>query len=216
MDHLCIGSLGDYMKKLLVIIGIILVFVGIVVTSLSFSTVENSQPVLRYDGPVESWEIEGHYEMDKKLLVYFNPPNLDLYPDQTANIRVEIINPKGNKTVFEVLFSRMFGNPTPPEFSLVSNEGELIVDNPLGEVGGIVPYTGNYLANITTRRFWGSPNLKLYGEIVEREYPNQFFLPIGLGLIVVGCTLTIWGAKSSERKLRPKKKHVETKTKHPH
>ncbi len=187
-------------------IGLILLFAGVLTTSMSCSSVSNATPVgPLYDAPPEAWQISGHFKEGQKLLVYFKAPDLSFYPDRTANILVEIVNPEGGKSVFEVVFSLMFGDPAPPEFNLVSNDAGLIVSDPLGEVGGIVPYSGSYLANITTRVLWGPPYLQLWGENVEKEYPYLSFLPVGLGLIVCGCASSVWGAKSSKKKARPRK-----------
>ncbi len=182
-------------------IGIILAFVGVIVTSVSVTFAQYSDPVFLTDAPVGSWEIEAHYEKNDKILVYFNPPNPDMYPDPTPMIFVEVIDPFGKKAVFNVTFPES----RPPEVSLVSNEGGLIVSDPPQELGGIVVYTGTYTANITTRRFWTPQGLELHR--ARASYPYRFVWPIGIAVIVAGCSLSVWGSRSVERKLKPRKRN---------
>ena len=186
--------------------GFILAFAGIITASISVQVRENKQSFLVQEHK-DSWGTTGYFEKDDKLIFTFNPTpleeELNPFPDgQTATVNVEIVNPYGNKTVFKIVFSRVGENLAPPEFSVVSNEGSLIVSEPLEEVGGFVRYAGDYLANITSRYNWGPPRtVQLYGEIVEKEYPYLFILPVGITLISVGGSLSVWGAKRSKRKL---------------
>lgn len=197
------------MRKAFVALGIILLFAGLIVASVSARVSENKQSFLVHESK-DSWETSGHFEKDDKLIFTFSPTPLEgeSFPDGGGNatIYVEIVDPYGNKTVFKVVFSRVGGYPAPPKFSVVSNEGGLIVSEPLGEIGGIVCFKGYYLANITTRNWERPRTLQLHAEIVEKEYPYLSILPVGITLIVVGGSLSIWGAKSSKRRLRSRMK----------
>lgn len=203
------------MRKALVALGIVLVFAGVIVASVSVTATEKPPYTTTITTAQNQWEVgPGRFKKGEKLLVYFfPPPDLERYPDPSAKISVEITGPRGGKTVFLVNFSRQFGKSVPPEFYLISNEDGLTVSNPPNELGGFVRYTGDYWANITTRRLWDVPRtLELSLEIVDKEHPYLFVLPMGIALIVVGGCLSIWGAKSSKRRVRSRVKEPLTKT----
>lgn len=210
------------MRKAFVALGIILVFAGVIVTSASTIATEKSERSTVATAPRNSWEVSGRLNEGDKLSVEFNPPNLDelLVPDPTLKLLVEVTDSHGGKTVFEVEFKRGFGgNTLLNNVTVVSKEDGLTVsDPPIQEVGGTVPYTDDYLANITTRKtaryitptegeeYWAPSNLRLVKEVVHKEYPYLFGLPIGILLVVVGGSLSFWGVRSSKRKLRSRKK----------
>jgi len=208
------------MRKAFVALGIILLFAGVIVTSASAIPTEKSERSTVATAPRNEWEISGRLNEGNKLSVEFNPPDLDelLVPEPTLKLLVEVTDPHGGKTVFEMEFKTGFGgNTVLNNITLVSKEDGLTVSNPPTEVGGIVPCTGDYLANITTRKtaryitpreeeFWAPSNLRLVKEVVHKEYPYLFVLPIGVMLMVVGGSLLFWGVRSSKRKLRLRKK----------
>lgn len=194
------------MGKAFVAFGIILVFAGVIVASASTMPTETSEVSTVATAP-DKWEVSGLFDENEKLLVSFTKPELDelTIPDPYLKVRVEITGPQGGKTVFELEFRRGFGGETMLyNLTLVSNEDGLTISDPW-EVGGIVPYSGNYLANITTRRLWGPPtNLWLEAEVFHKEYPYLFVLPIGIPLAVVGGSLSFLSVRSSKRKPRSK------------
>lgn len=198
------------MRKAFVALGIILVFTGVIVASVSTMPTEKSERSTVATAPQNSWEVSGRVDEGDKLSVEFNPPDLDelLFPEPTLKLLVEVTDCHGGKTVFEMEFKRGFGGKTVLyNLTVVSKEDGLTVSDSPIEVGGIVSRTDDYLANITTRRFWGPPsNLRLVTEVVHKEYPYFFvLLPIGILLLVVGGFLSFWGARSSKRKLRSRK-----------
>jgi len=197
---------GGFMRKTFVASGIVLLFVGVIVASASTTLLaeEKSQLLTRVSAK-DSWEVgPAPYKQNEKLIVDFNPPDPehDVIPEYPIKIVFEVTSPQGSKTVFDAKFKEGFGGRlAPPDISVVSSEDGLTVsDYPL-DVGGIVSHTGNYTANITTRHLgtWYPKTLALKAEIVEKEYPYFFVLPIGVALIVVGGFLSVWGAKSSTR-----------------
>jgi len=208
------------MRKAFVAWGIILLFAGVIVTSASAVPTEKSERSTVATALRNEWEISGRLNEGDKLSVEFNPPDLDelLVPEPTLKLLVEVTDSHEGKTVFEMEFKRGFGgNTILNNITVVSKEDGLTVSNPPTEVGGIVPYTGDYLANITTRKsarysmpreeeFWAPSNLRLVKEVVHKEYPYLFVLPIGIMLMVVGGSLSFWGVRSSKRKLRSRKK----------
>jgi len=209
------------MRKALVALGIIMVFAGVIVTSASAIPTEKSERSTVATAPRNEWEISGRFNGGDKLSVEFNPPNLDelLVPEPTLKLLVEVADSDGGKTVFEVEFKRGFGgNTILNNVTVVSKEDGLTVSDPPTEVGGIVPYTDDYLANITTRKtaryitpreeeYWAPSNLRLVKEVVHKEYPYLLpILPIGILLMVVGGSISFLGVRSSKRKLRSRKK----------
>jgi hypothetical protein len=209
------------MRKAFVVLGIILLFAGVIVTSASAIPTEKSERSTVATAPLNEWEISGRLDEGNKLSVEFNPPDLDelLVPEPTLKLLVEVTAVShGGKTVFEMEFKGGFGgNTVLNNVTVVSKEDGLAVSNPPTEVGGIVPYTDDYLANITTRKtaryitpseeeFWAPSGLKIVKEVVHKEYPYLFVLPIGIMLMVVGGSLSFWGVRSLERKLRSRRK----------
>jgi len=191
-------------RALLLACSVILVLGGLAVFAISNSVIEKP-----HNDEVASvgnqYEVSGVFDRYDKLLVYFPRPNPEVYPDSSIKIYVEITDPGKNKTVFEIQFGRMFGQPAPPNITLVSNEGSLIVSEPpLTEVGGIVDYPGAYVVHLS--EYWGGPptTLTLYKEIVDKEYPYRNIFPVGLVLVIVGASLFILGAKRPKRKQKLK------------
>jgi len=207
------------MKKALVIFGIILVFAGVIVASTSVIHTEESERSTVATAPPNEWEVSGPFNKGDMLSVEFVPPNLNelVIADSNLKLSVEVADSHGGKTVFEMEFSQTgFGGSTIlKNLTIVSNEDGLTASNPPTEVGGIVPHTDDYSANITRVRvsyiapgegFWVPSNLKLVKEVVCKEYPYLFALPIGIILMVVGGCLSFWGATSSKQMLRARRK----------
>jgi len=198
------------MRKAFLALGIILLFAGVIVAAASTMATETPEQSIVTTAPSNSWEVSGEFIKNDKLVVDFTPPNMQelMIPEPTLIVHVEVTGPYGSKTVFQMEFAQGVGMQSATylkNLTVVSNEDGLIVSDSLDEVGGNVPYTGNYSANITTRRLWGPPSvLMLKKEFVHKEYPYLFVLPIGIPLAVVGGSLSFLSARSSRRKLRPK------------
>jgi len=197
---------GGFMRKTFVAFGIILLFVGVIVASASTTLLAEEKSHFSTRASVkDSWEVgPAPYKRNERLMVDFLPPNPEydyLIPTYPLKIVVEITSSHGNKTVFEVIFKEIGGKLAPPEVNVTLSEDGLTVSDYQYEIGGIIRHTGNYTANITSRHLgtWRPKTLALKVEIVEKEYPYFFVLPIGIALIVVGGSLSVWGAKSSTR-----------------
>lgn len=194
------------MRKSFVAFGIVLLFVGAIVASASTTLLAEEKSHFSTRASVkDSWEVgPALYKRNEKLIVDFLPPNpkYDIIPDYPVKIIFEITSSHGSKTIFEAKCKEgLEGGLAPPDISVVLSEDGLIVSGYQVEVGGIVSHTGNYTANITSRHMgtWHPKTLALKVEIVEKEYPYFFVLPIGVALIVVGGSLSVWGAISSTR-----------------
>jgi hypothetical protein len=204
---------GYFMNRSFVVLGIVLLFTGVIVASASTMATETPESSI-VKTTTNAWEISGLFGENEKLLVDFTPPNMEqlIIPEPTLKLHVEITGPYESKTVFELEFAqRGFEGATVLwNLTVVLNENGLTVSDSMDEVGGIVPYAGNYSANITTRRWWGPPaSLTLHAEVVHKEYPYLFGLAIGMPLAVVGGSLSFYSVRNSKRKLRSRIKRVD-------
>lgn len=193
------------MKKYFLAFGIILVFVGVIVASASSLTKEKDP---QYEIIAENggdWEIEGNFVKDDNLVLSYTHPNLELWPDILVKVEIWPAEHYDNRTVFQIGYNKTLGYDT-TTIKVVSKGGGLTVEDVEGivqEIGGTVTYSGYYWANFTTRptAYWEKASPTLEVKIVEKEYPFLFVLPIGIGLIAVGTSTSIWGMKASKRKL---------------
>jgi hypothetical protein len=198
------------MRKAFLVLGIILLFSGVIVASASTMATETQDYPVVATAPSGSWEVSGVFNKNEKLIVDFTPPDMQqlMIPEPSLIVLIEVTGPYGSKTIFQEEFAQGVGMQSGTyikNLTVITNEDGLIISDPLNEVSGNVPYTGNYSANITTRRLWGPPTLlTLKKEVIHREYPYLFVLLIGIPLAVVGGSLSFLSARSSRRKLRPK------------
>jgi len=197
------------MSKVFVVLGIILLFAGVIVASASTMATETPNE-FTVSSAIDAWEVSGLFDKNEKLLVSFTKPDLDKVTviDTYLVLRVEVTGPQGSKTVFRLEFRRGFGGETMLyNLTVILNEDGLTTTDPW-EVGGIVPYNGTYIANITTRKLgWGPPDsIVLDKEVFHREYPYLFVLPIGISIAAAGSSLLYFSVRSSKHKLRPKTK----------
>lgn len=203
------------MKKALLGLGIILLFIGIVTLSMSYSVEESEKNLLvkrEEDLPVGEWRISARYNQSENLLVFFRPPKREGIPDSAAIIDVNITDPEGGNTTFRVVFWKNGDT----DINLTSNDGGLAVPDPLEGVGGTTKYEGLYTVYAYTYLplYYYPPNgtlpsFELYKVVVERKYPYHGFLPVSVGLIAAGAILSIWGTKSSKKPSRLVKKRLK-------
>jgi len=197
------------MNKILVGIGIMLIFCGVVLASASNAPVDRTPQYSTIAGSRTEWEIHGGpYEKGQKLVVSIgNPP--ETMPELTFYLEVWPEELYENKTVFAIDYVNVLGART-PRITLSSNAGGLEVSNStqLMEIAGTVNYAGNYWVNMTTRTGWWdpAPRPELDLEVIGHDYPYRYLLPIGAGLIAVGASSSILGAAGVERRARLKKK----------
>jgi hypothetical protein len=154
------------MKKSLVALGVFFVVAAIVVVSIFFllpkkvsatfqatrtcETVYNEPKVAasREYAVFPDWNISAHFNENEKLIVYFSRPNTEGIPDGEEDLAimfVNIIDPSGGSTTFNVSFSR-----TTFYVGLEENDGDLLVESPVNDIGGIVQHSGEYTARIYT------------------------------------------------------------------
>lgn len=187
-------------------LGIILLFVGVLLFSYFFNTppVEVERPTL-LDEQYSSFDVSAEFNQSQELLVFFHAPRWDEYPipdPDTAIVDVDILDPYGNKTEFRVQFSKRDN----PEIWLRSNDtGGLEVSLPLEGIVGITKYAGEYRAHIDEKAamFYNSappPVLRIFTVSVELEYLYSGYLFLGVGLMASGVVVSVWSARSPDRK----------------
>lgn len=194
------------MRKTIAALGVIFIFVGVLVMSISTKTLEKSSRYETVGTSTNGWEVRGYFQKMENLVLTFTPPSLDIWPDVPVYIEIWPEEYYDKRTVFQVEYKLVLNYPT-VNISLVSNEGGLIVSEPLSEVEGVAVYEGYYWANITIRpAVWNPlPYPKLEVKVIEKEYPFLFLLPIGVSLFLVGIFSFVWGIKTKRKALSKKK-----------
>jgi len=195
---------GGLVKRVFMGLGVIMLFVGVIMFSVSnFPPVEKEDVVL-IEELLETFDISGNFDKGEKLLVFFHAPNWGgPYPipdPDSAIVDVDVLDPFDNKTEFRIQFNRRAN----PELWLRSNDtGGLDITQPLEGIVGVTKYAGEYKAHIKELAaiYYNSappPVLRLYKVLVDMVYPYRNYLPVGVGLVVVGVAVTVWGARASE------------------
>lgn len=210
------GNSGDFVRKSLIGLGIILLFVGVVISSEYNSAVEEppeDKLVKEVNNlPVGKWEISAQFNKSEKLTVFFSTPDLENVPAFTR-FYASIVDPMGGRTNFTIDFSKK-PSGLDVNFNVTSNDGGLIVDKPIEGIVGVTSYNGLYTVHIYTlftSLYYPPdgtlPSLDLYKVVKKTDYPYRNILPIGIGLILVGVSLSVWAAKysSKSRKKRERK-----------
>lgn len=185
-------------------------FVGIIVFSISNKPVEKTDLVL-LDDVKKEWDVSGNFSKGEKLLVMFPPVDWDgiVMNGKEAIVDVEVFDPYNDMTKFRITFERQGG----ASIELKSSEGGLIVEEPIEEVGGLTVYDGLYRAHVDERAVYvynmgPIPWIKLYNDVGKKEYPNRVFMPVGIVLIIVGVSLSVYSAIEPKRTRRPQRKRV--------
>ena len=198
------------MRKVSLVLGFIILFIGIIVSSASNISRDNPREI--QVGEQHGWGISGLFDEGDELFVRFPPPKHEGVPDTYQIVRVDIFDPNKTKTRFELTFKKGVLD----DINVSSLDGGLIVSEPPTGIGGITQYSGNYTAYIDPEanplaNFYypnGPPTIELLKLVVEKEYPYSGFLPVGIALIAIGLSLTIWSMKSSKGKRRRKKRKI--------
>lgn len=211
------------MRKALLSLGIVILFVGVIIFSVSnqhMSALESN----RVEGsraeklPYGEWKTSVLLGKDERIFVTFGGPNLVGVPNGgdivTGTMWINITDPEGGNTTFKLEFK----DPDFPQLNLTietRSDGLVVDDSALGDfndspedLGGITVGEGNYTATAYT---WGLVMAKYYYPdegvlpyiefwiLVEQiDYPNSGFLPVGAILIIAGVSLSVWASRSSE------------------
>jgi len=212
------------MKKLLLVIGILLIFTGLIVFSYSRNSVETvtTQTKGSAQGKWNAFCKENITENDM-IVVNVNPGRdwwMLTNPPQNPylKIKVNLTDPLGGVTEFEVYYVRPFGDKEgillPWNFSIISNNGALKVnENPDGtvpEIGGIAKLSGNYSVKVKQTMPWPPSAIEIFKEIKNYKQPWISLSPVGISLIVIGTFFSVVSLKKKIRKTRssPRKRNL--------
>jgi len=194
------------MRKTPLALGIILVFTGVLVSSISTSPTEKSKELV-VQPQEKQWNITGYFYVNEKLIVDLGVPTAEFIPDGKVNFTVTIGDPTGETSVFLLTYYHEYQIFT--KYILESSSNALYVDEPPTFVGGIVQSEGNYTAQVDTNEaswlYPDAPQLGLKKEILERSYPYRNFLPLGVVLIIGGTFLSIWATRFSKSTRRARR-----------
>ena len=186
------------MRKYIVAFGIILIFIGVVTSSVSNSYTERT-----VDSTVSHgyWSTSGYFDINQNLSVQLSPPNAQFILIGMGTFNVTIIDPADNESVFTVRSRNVEGRQVLSNVTVVSTSNSLTADVINLGVGGIVHQSGNYTVIVDKKATYlypkVPPDVTLTKETVKRDYPYRGILPVGIGILVFGVGLSIWAAKSS-------------------
>jgi len=209
------------MKKWLLALGANVLLIGLLVSSYSNVPEDRIEHVC-INKVLNDWEVSGNFSENEKLLVFL-APNMSWawYADEPYDnfytgfftVKINVTDPLKRVTEFKVIFRATTGQIEPSlsiwAFELISNQGALVVEaNPgetLHEIGGSTKVNGTYIASVGKGAFYPPRQLSLYKETLRKEYPRSFLLPIGIGIIVAGLSLSASSMIISKRRVKRKK-----------
>jgi len=188
-----------------------MILVGVMVLPMSLTSSQETRNELVAEREFlvfPDWVISAHFNKGQKLLVFFSDPTRpgeDTIPDDSAIIFVNVTDPNGGVTRFNLTFLK-----TTVELSVMSNDGGLLIEEPLAGVVGVAQYDGEYTAQVYTwvglvgfyYRDGTMRRLDLVEVIEKINHPYLVALPVGASLVAVGVVLVILGARSRKRRSR--------------
>lgn len=199
------------MRKWWMAFGVMLVLVGILVSSWSNSFKELTEIELVNEAE-DGFEVSGNFTAGEKLYVKWEEPDWEILRNGEYVVYYLTVigpQPEDGETNFTV---KLYSPPKKGANVTVSSRGGGLNSCFTGQTfpGGIVQYSGEYVARLDEIARWyyrgsspgrGSPPgyISLYTEVVRREYPHRSVLPVGIVLMVVGVPLAVWAAKSSQK-----------------
>lgn len=212
---------GDSVRENLLGLGIIILFVGVVVFSFSNRVVREEQyvPVNTVRNlPYGEWKVTAYFEEGETIFVGFRGPNLEGVPNGerwAAEMWANITDPNGGNTTILMRF-RLRGQTPELNVTVQAKSDGLTVDEPAGDfndsplnIGGVTVYSGNYTVYMYTygvamAEYYYSPSgdlprLEFLKVVMNIEYPQRGFLPLGAGCIIVGVSLFLLAMRSSKR-----------------
>jgi hypothetical protein len=230
----------------MVVLGLILLVCGLPATLWAAGVrtkVNLNSPTMvgETDLPTGNWTVSSLYTTGERLIFNMKDGDgwgfwaSDLNPGtpstfQSLYIDVSIIDPKGGKTNFTIVFEEA-QSPTAitPLLSffggnLTHNDGGLTMEpkyvwaannqsvyynyqeEGIGGVGGIVNYNGIYTVVVDKTAFGGSATppkyLKLYEQGVSTASPYLFVVPMGVATMASGIALSVWAWRHPKRRMK--------------
>lgn len=219
------------MQKTLLSLGVIVLFAGLIVFSLSY-TFEQTDESERVAGSrvtdltYGQWKTSAVFEKGEKVYVAFMGPNLEDVPNgdqESGTMLINITDPIGGNTTFQVDYK----GATAPEMNITllsSSEGLEVNALDFGDfsdspqsLGGTTSYEGTYHVYIYTYsqslavNYYYPPSgimdfIEFYRMVPIRTYQYAYLLPIGVAAVISGIILSAWAAKNPQRGRRSKHK----------
>ncbi|MEM2146418.1 MAG: hypothetical protein QW279_13735 [Candidatus Jordarchaeaceae archaeon] len=192
------------MKRQLIAIGIIIIICGTVISAISEIAIENIQeeieggPLETRNLPLEQCYLAGNFSEKEKIIVKFTPRTYEewktffMIDHGDIIMEIDVIPPSGNETTFRVtIIAVTVESVTRIAIANISvvKEGDLIVENPLTEIKGTIPYNGTYIARIKIITATTPSYLTLIKGKPFIEKPYKAFLPLGIITILAGVLI---------------------------
>lgn len=220
---------GGLLKKkfmVFMVFGILLIFVGIIIISLS-NTYEIVHKASEVASRQNADEISAYFSTGENISIVLTPgsdwsPTGGLIEDGGFFIilNVTLFSPNNGKTIFRLYFNVSQEPPFSPDQPwpiFVSKVELLCVDKDSLEVsypltpqwiGGIIKQNGTFTVKSDRHPVSKSPPslLAFYRAVTERRYPYSNFFSTGCLLSIIGSVVSLWnlifGKKRKRRKLR--------------
>jgi hypothetical protein len=212
-------------------LGFILILAGLLVStigSINYDTWKSPPELVQ--GVQYSWTVEGNFSSGELLMVNIvinpkwetgmfeiaDPGEETPYPYGWIEVYFDVIDPYGNKTQFTYIWMRYpskSGEYTLVRGNLTVNQNGSLLNPGIVEVGaqnpgGMVRYSGLYIANITGILAGGEvyypdtpPSvIQLTRSFKVRVKPYSSALPFGVASLIGGAGVSIYGIKFKEKK----------------
>jgi len=202
---------------------LLLIFIGLISAS-SYNITNEYKRTATANEETNVWEISSHFTKEENITLYmrWTVPWTELdVPPLPANI--SIFAPDNGETKFRVYFqlvpSQSSEEAQPIEVSRIellgTDEDGLSTTNPIKQIGGITKQSGTYTARISREGLWWVEEppeaLVFFKEIVERDKPYTYLLPVGVSLCLLGVLILIYGVftarKIKKKRLLAKRRH---------
>lgn len=216
------------MRKLLLVTGLVMLFVGIILISssnLSFEKTEVSWDTVKVE--IDKWEITWNFEAGDIVKLDFSPaadwmdylePATEVVPLPNKAVYIDVADPSGNATRFEAILVTDY---SPPQLSLFnisvvssngfggSNSQDLTLKEKM--IAGEIMQTGQYTANVVVYdpAPGGPPaSFIFYKQRVETfvDWPYSEFLYPGIVVFALGVALSALSFRRKKRQMLRKRK----------
>ncbi|MEM2522835.1 MAG: hypothetical protein QXW82_06780 [Candidatus Bathyarchaeia archaeon] len=212
------------MRKKSMILGVILIFVGVVCVSLS-NTHEFVHRAVEVASTQNADEVSAYFLIGENVSIVLSPgddwsPTGGLVEDGGIylTLNVTLISPDNGKTIFRFYFNTSKEPPSSPDLpwplqlskveALCVDEDSIEVRKPLTLewIGGIIRQNGTFTIKSSRHPFLNTPPryLAFFRAVTERRYLYSNLFPVGSLLSVIGVALSLWGSKSERERKRQK------------
>ena len=215
------------MRRTLLGLGIIILFAGLIVFSISNRFTETYESVcieesIAEDLPYGEWKTSAHFEKGERFILTFPGPKLEGVPNHVELV-LNITDPEGGNTTLKIDFRMKTAGPELNITVKSKSENLEIDDSDFGDFndspedfGGLVLLDGYYSAFLhaygrSVAEYYYPPNatlphMEFWKYATIRTYPYSQLLPVGGRLIIAALLLSVWAVRSSQQTRRSKRK----------